>query len=197
MEVIYLSLINCPECGSTISSEAKCCPNCAFPISKESTNRKEETKRFSFISRIKDSTFFKNHSKQICVTIIILGIILSIIGISRVAGPGYRDLIIERAHAIGDYRDASEVNDDALYYPSLYSATSELKSYFSERLDSINGKITARKVEAGVLIPFGLLMSAYAIITLEKSNKNENKKRTETIEIQATNQGDHQGNDIK
>jgi hypothetical protein len=32
MEVMYMSLINCPECGSEVSNEAVACPNCGRPL---------------------------------------------------------------------------------------------------------------------------------------------------------------------
>ena len=37
-----MALINCPECGKDVSTEAKVCPNCGKPLAEEQSTSQEQ-----------------------------------------------------------------------------------------------------------------------------------------------------------
>lgn len=59
-----MAIINCPECGKEISSQANACPNCGYPI-KENTNKNKNVKRVKMIL-------------SVITTLIILGCIVAL-----------------------------------------------------------------------------------------------------------------------
>ena len=61
-------LIECPECKKTISSEAKFCPHCGFPINGTSEEVKEKPKKKSF------TVAYRGNPGSIVGAIIVIGI---------------------------------------------------------------------------------------------------------------------------
>ena len=78
-----MAMINCPECGKKISSEAEKCPNCGFPIDKNSISIQSQIENVSAVG--------DGGTNTLCIVVFILAllgilapfnVILSIIALS-------------------------------------------------------------------------------------------------------------------
>ena len=48
-----MAIINCPECNNSVSDRADTCPNCAYPINKNSkTEKAPENKEGCFLQTL-------------------------------------------------------------------------------------------------------------------------------------------------
>jgi hypothetical protein len=75
-----MALINCPECGASVSDQAEKCPNCAYPINKAETIKPQPTKITPpIIVKPKEGCFLQTLNTGCMVVAIITVIIVLII----------------------------------------------------------------------------------------------------------------------
>ena len=139
-----MALINCPECGKEISSKAKACPHCGYPITRYNKfikNKSEKLKK----KRIKFKDIFTRKTITIVFMSIIFFVLLFFILYTYKQDSRYKSAIYNYEN--GKYKEAydyfvnSSYKDSKLYYNEV------LQCYVDELISNNDYE------EADLLIP--------------------------------------------
>jgi uncharacterized membrane protein YvbJ len=73
-----MALINCPECGATISDQAISCPRCAFPLQN---NVSQESDEDDNVQTIQQTSKKLKSQELVWIVLTFLGFILLLLGV--------------------------------------------------------------------------------------------------------------------
>jgi len=70
-----MALINCPECGMTVSDKADQCPRCAYPFNPVETTTAQKKITEKIVIKSKEGCFLQTLNAGCVIVVAILGII--------------------------------------------------------------------------------------------------------------------------
>lgn len=74
-----MALINCPECGMTVSDKADKCPRCAYPLNPTETIPPQQILTEKIVVKSKEGCFLQTLNAGCMIVAVILGIIVIIV----------------------------------------------------------------------------------------------------------------------